>query len=96
MSQESVVLAFYAARQSGDFEAFQRVGDWVLWVSSVGPYPDKGQRDMVETFGRLSYYSCHRVLRGSWPLYEELANELPAIVYDVRCNLHPGPGILGL
>lgn len=84
MSHESVVLAYRDAALTGDFATFQRIGDWTLWVSAFAPHPLKGQRDLVERFGRLSYYSCYRIMRGQWRLYEELADELPAIVYDVR------------
>lgn len=94
MSRESVVLAFHEARLRGDFAGFQRIGDWTLWVSSVQPTQDRAQREVIETFGRLSYYSCHRLMRGQWRLYEELADELPVIVYDVRCNLRPDRGIM--
>ena len=87
MSDESVVLAFHDASLTGDFAAFQRIGDWTLWASAFAPHPLKAQRDLVERFGRLSYYSCYRIMRGQWTLYEELADELPAIVYDVRCNV---------
>lgn len=87
MSDESVVLAFQDASLKGDFAAFQKIGDWTLWVSAFAPHPQKGQRDLVERFGRLSYYACYRIMRGQWRLYEELADELPAIVYDVRCNM---------
>lgn len=87
MSDESVVLAFADAKTKGDFNTFQRIGDWTLWVSSFYPHRNRGQRDLVETFGRLSYFACHRIMRGQWRLYEELADELPAIVYDIRCNM---------
>lgn len=94
MSRESIVLAFYDARLRGDFAAFQRIGDWTLWVSSVQPTRERSQRNVLETFGRLSYYSCHRIMRGQWGLYEELADELPVIVRDVRCNLRPNHGTM--
>lgn len=84
MSDESVVLAFQDASMKGSFATFQRIGDWTLWVSAFAPHPQRGQRELVEKFGRLSYFACHRIMRGQWRLYEELADELPAIVYDVR------------
>ncbi len=88
ISDSSVALAYRDASLSGRFETFQRIGDWSLWVSAFAPHPLRGQRDLIERFGRLSYFSCHRIMRGQWRLYEELADELPAIVYDVRCNMH--------
>lgn len=87
MSHESVVLAYHDAALTGNFATFQRIGDWSLWVSAIHPHQNQGQRDLVETFGRLSYFACHRIMRGQWRLYEELADELPAIVYDIRCRI---------
>jgi hypothetical protein len=94
MSDESVVLAFRDAGLTGCFATFQRIGDWTLWVSAFAPHPQKGQRNLVERFGRQSYLACHRIMRGQWRLYEELADELPTIVYDVRCRILPNRGIV--
>ena len=94
MSDESVVLAFQNASLTGNFAAFQKIGDWTLWVASFAPHPQKAQRELIERFGRLSYFACHRIMRGQWRLYEELADELPAIVYDVRCKIKPARGTL--
>lgn len=87
LSQESVVLAFQSATLSGDFEQFQRIGDWVLFIDAVHPLHLEGVREAVESIGRNSYYSCHRILRGKWRVYEELADELPAIARHVRHKL---------
>jgi hypothetical protein len=84
MSDESVVLAYQDASLKGNFATFQRIGDWTLWVSAFAPHPLKGQRDVVERFGRLSYYACYRIMRGQWRLYEELADELPRLTWCVR------------
>lgn len=89
MSRESVVLAFADARLRGDFAAFQRIGDWVLWVDVVHPHAIHDNREIVESIGRMSYYTCHRIMRGQWHVYEELADELPRIVHGVRCKLSP-------
>ena len=84
MDGQSVVLAYKRATDTGRFETFQMLGDWTLWTSVNAPYPEKGERDLVETCGRLSYCSCHRIMMGRWRLYEELADEMPSIVNDVR------------
>lgn len=81
---ESVVLAYAEARAAHDFVRFQRIGDWVLWVEVWAPaYVARDQR-VVESIGRLSYATCHRILRGTWPIYEELADQLPDIVAELR------------
>jgi hypothetical protein len=87
MSKSSIVLEFDNARLTGDFVAFQTIGDWTLWMSSIVPKTDKSQRELVERFGRLSYYECYRLLKKQWRLYEELADDLPSIIYEIRQSL---------
>lgn len=81
---ESVVLAYAEARSAHDFVRFQRIGDWVLWVEVWAPAYVARDHRVVESIGRLSYATCHRILRGTWPIYEELADRLPAIVTELR------------
>lgn len=85
--RESIVLAFYSAKENGNFATFQKIGDWVLWVDSINPAFIKNHHEITETIARLSYFSCHRMLKGTWPIYEELADNLPQIVKDVRCKI---------
>jgi hypothetical protein len=87
LSKQSIVLAYAAARKNGDFATFQRLGDWVLWVDMIFPESIEGSREAIESIGRLSYYACHRIMRGQWVVYEELADELPRIAARVRRSL---------
>lgn len=89
MSKESVVLAFHDARFTGNFATFQRIGDWALWLGSFHPSTMKNNCNVIETFGRLSYHACHRIMQGQWVIYEELADELPNIVERVNLKLKP-------
>lgn len=87
LSDRSIILTFAAAVQSGDFAQFQRLGDWILWADVVVPEHFADSRELVDGIGRRAYYSCHRILRGQWRVYEELADELPTIVQQVRSKL---------
>jgi hypothetical protein len=87
MSKQSIVLAYRDASTKNDFAGFQRLGDWVLWVDVMTPELIDNNRQVVESYGRLSYLSCHRILRGQWHVYEELADELPLIAAKVRQKL---------
>ncbi len=86
-SRTSIVLAYAEARRTGDFALFQRIGDWVLWVDTIMPESLENSRECVESIGQLSYYTCHRIMRGQWVVYEELADELPRIAARVRRSL---------
>jgi hypothetical protein len=87
MSRRSIVLAYADAKKNGDFATFQRIGDWVLWVEAMAPESIEHDRAVVESIGRLSYYTCHRIMKGQWGIYEELADELPRIAVRVRRSL---------
>lgn len=87
LSTQSVVLALADARLKGDFVAFQRIGDWVLWVDIVHPAFIKHHVDVTEAAGRQAYYCCHRIMMGQWQVYEELADELPRLARAIRCKL---------
>lgn len=86
IGKESVVLAYIDAKEKYSFSSFQKLGDWSLWINSMYVPKDAG---VVQTFGRLSYYTCHRMTKGKWKVYEELADELPTIVNGIRCKLRP-------
>ena len=86
-AKRSIVLAFAEARLTGDFVAYQRIGDWVLWTDVVLPTSIERDREVVESIGRASYYSCFKILRGQWRVYEELADELPTIAAKVRARI---------
>lgn len=79
----SLVVSMAHARCSGDFAAFQRLGDHVLWLGSFCP-ESIGDRELTETIGRSAYFTCYQLLDRRWRCYEELADTLPSIINDVR------------
>ena len=93
MSRSSIVRTYQDAVVRGDFASFQRIGDWVLWSGIVVPDRCEQERDVALLFGRLSYLSCHRILRGQWRVYEELANELPSLAAEAHRRLVKGPPV---
>lgn len=86
LSKRSIVLSYAEARDKGDFVRFQRVGDWVLWGLTFAPESFEVP-DLAVDFGRLSYYTCWRLTRKEWKVYEELADELPRISREARMRL---------
>jgi|SRR5579871_4567820 len=84
LSQDSILLAYVDANEKGDFAGFQRIGDWVLFADIMVPAHFTGVREFVENVGRLSYYRCFRLMGGKWRVYEELADDFPRLVTQVR------------
>jgi len=75
LSKESIGLAFLTARNKNDFLLYQTIGDWVFFASSL--YPESlrhANQDYYFDLGRLSYFSCYRLLNRSWQSYERLAD----------------------
>lgn len=85
--RESLVLAYAEATGRHDFASFQRIADFVLWADVWCPEFLAANQQVVESIGRLSYHACYRITRGSWSVYEELADGLPAIVLTLRMPL---------
>lgn len=86
LSDQSIVLSYIAACQNGDFSTYQKIGDWVLWVSTIHPESIKDNEEIVQNLGRMSYYACHRIIR-TWHIYEELGDKLPTLAIDIRKRL---------
>ncbi len=84
LTNSSIVLSFNAAKLHGDFVAFQRIGDYVLWVDSIFPQHINENKEIIELIGRMSYYRCHHIMRKQWLVFEELADEFPNIVNDIH------------
>lgn len=84
MSNESIVQAFQNARSTGGFAAYQRIGDWVLFVSTVMPNAMRTEQEAIQTIGQLAYLSCYRLINRKWDVYEELADQLPLVARRVR------------
>lgn len=84
LSKCSIVIEYSEARASGNFSSFQKIGDWVLWMSITNPEHIAPVSEVVETIGMLSYNSCYRIVKYQWPVYEELAGDLPRIAREAR------------
>ena len=88
LTNDSIVLAFNDAKLCGDFVAFQRIGDYVLWADSVFPEHTAKNKELVVLLGRLSYYRCHHIMKKQWLVFEELADDLPRIILDIRSQIY--------
>lgn len=84
LSKQSLVLLWFDANKSSSFEIFQDIGDWVLFSSVLFPKSITCDMKFYQSIGRSSYFKCHRYLRGSWPLYEELADNFENFVLQLQ------------
>lgn len=86
LSDHSIVLTYISALENSDFSTFQRIGDWVLWSSTICPELIKKNEEIILSLGCISYHTCHRMIR-TWPVYEELGTNLPRLAIDIRKRL---------
>ncbi|HEY5267698.1 MAG TPA: hypothetical protein VII94_01025 [Candidatus Saccharimonadales bacterium] len=87
-SQDSVTLLFSQARDKQDFLTYQNLGDWIFFANTVAPQHLKNaSKDYYDTVARLSYYSCYRLIKCQWKLFEELADDFLNLEEQVKRRL---------
>lgn len=75
LSKDSVTLTFAQARDKQDFSTFQNLGDWIFFSKTFAPaHLNNASEDYYRTVGRLSYYSCYKLINRQWKLFEEIAD----------------------
>lgn len=88
LSKDSITLLFSQARQKQDFSVYQNLGDWIFFANTLAPaHLKNASKEYYETIARLSYYSCYRLINRQWRLFEELADDYPALEYQVKKKL---------
>lgn len=91
LSKYSVSLQFMQARQKQDFLTYQNLGDWIFFSNTIYPQHLKfASKEYYDTIAQLSYYSCYKLINKKWPLFEELADQLPVIEEEIKQKLITG------
>lgn len=93
LSSESIVLAYIAAKHLHSFDAYVRIGDWILYRRSTNLI-DLHRDDVEVTMARLSYYTCYRMMGKSWIVYEELADNFVPFTKQVASKITVQQGSL--
>jgi hypothetical protein len=94
LSKDSITLLFAQARSKQDFLVYQNLGDWIFFANTIVPQHLKfASKEYYDTIARLSYYSCYKLINRQWKLFEELADDFPALEAQVKRILHHTPQI---
>jgi hypothetical protein len=89
LPSESITLTFYEAKRKHDFATYQALGDWILFCRTEFPeHLHNASDDYYLAVGRLSYYSCYRLINKQWIVYEEIADRLDDVSNEARELLH--------
>lgn len=84
-SNESLTLIYWEAQKTGDFVKYQKIGDWILFCSTMFPeHLNDASTEYYYSIGQLSYYACYRLINKQWKVYEELADDLVPLSEQTR------------
>lgn len=75
LSKDNITLTYAQAYFNQDFFVFQNLADWILFSKTL--YPEHlaaASEDYYFNIGRLSYYSCYKLINKQWKCYEQLAD----------------------
>lgn len=85
LSKDSITLLFSQARSKQDFYTYQNIGDWIFFANTWAPKHLKfASKEYYDTIGRLSYYSCYKLINKQWKLFEELADDFINLESQVK------------
>jgi len=73
-SKDSVTLRFIQAQAQMNFAGYQKLGDWIFFLSSVFPEAAQQHKTVYSMIGQSCYKKCFILLNKEWVLYEELAD----------------------
>lgn len=89
LSKTSLTILYANARDEQNFEKFQKIADYIFFMKTI--FPNGLQNASEEYYFSLaqnSYYSCYRLINKSWPVYENLADDFPRLIYNSRIILN--------
>ena len=88
LSKDSITLQFAQARDKHDFLTYQNLADWIFFANTIAPsHLQFASKDYYDTIGRLSYYSCYRLINRQWKLFEELSDNFLVLEDQVKNKL---------
>ena len=86
LSQENITLVFLEGRSTGDFHLLQQCADWIFFVQSMMP-GHLSSDDYYRDIGRLSYYTCYKLINRKWLIFEELSDRFEALEKEASQKL---------
>jgi hypothetical protein len=85
LSNESLTLFFNKARSKNSFSDYQKLGDFIFFCDIFyEEYLNGASKEYYDSLARLSYYSCYRLTKNQWMLFEELAEDFNKIENQVK------------
>lgn len=83
LSDRSITIEFFEARNIYNFEKFQNLGDWIFFYNSVF---DNSNKKYFDEIGKESYAYCYKIVK-QWELFNELSVKLPLLENQTKILL---------
>jgi hypothetical protein len=84
----SITLSYADAKNSGKFDKFQELADYLFFIHSL--YPESlDNKEYSTSIARMSYYTCYRLLNKQWKVYEQIADDFVYLEKSARKILLP-------
>lgn len=81
---DSFTLRYIDAIENYKFNKYQNIGDELLFINTFFPKALNGASiNYYHALASSCYYKCHILLKGQWPLFEELSDKFPYFVENI-------------
>jgi|SRR5690606_39104590 len=81
---ESFTLKYIDAINDYKFDKYQNIGDELLFINTFFPKALNGASiDYYHSLASSCYYKCHVILKGQWPLFQELSGKFSYFVGNI-------------
>lgn len=88
LSKDNITLTFAQAHFKQDFFTYQNLGDWIFFSKILHPgHLVRASEDYYHNIGRLSYYSCYKLIDRKWKLFEELSDNFVVLKKETQMLL---------
>lgn len=88
LSTQSITLLYKQAIESGQFDKFQIIADWLFFTKGMFPNALTGASEEYYTvIAQNAYYKCYLLLDRQWLIYEELADQFPYLTSSINESL---------
>lgn len=85
LSKKSLTIQYASAKNEYNFEKFQNIADWLLFINTLYPESlNNASEEYYISLARNSYYKCFLMVNKKWLCFEELSDCFPNIIN----NLH--------
>ena len=89
LSNDSLTILYFKAREKMDFATFQNIGDWIMFSESMKRNNLKhASEEYYDELAKISYWNCFKLINKQWLLFEELSDNFTEIKKEIRNSIY--------